>query len=437
MNTTSNGLLSFIQKSPTAFHAVSSLCSMFKENGYTELKENEKWEIEPDGKYFVTRNQSSFIAFKIPNSKKCPSFMITAAHSDSPAFKIKHNFESVCGAYKKLNTERYGGMLCSTWFDRPLSVAGRITTSKDGKITSTLVNMEDPLYIIPSVAIHMNRNANENASYNAAVDLQPIGASAKSDAALKALIAKKLNIDENDIVSSDLYIYPTEHGCVFGTDKEFICSPRIDDLQCVFAAAKALISSKNGEAVSMLFVSDNEEVGSSTKQGADSTFLNDTITAIHKLSESNTASLRQVLSSSFMVSADNAHAVHPNHPELSDPAHRPVINEGIVIKYNASQLYTTDAVSYAIFDSICKKADVRTQVFANRSDMRGGSTLGNISSTQVSINTVDIGLPQLAMHSCFETAGVKDTEYLISALKTFYSSALKMTSDGSYELIGE
>lgn len=437
MNTTQNELLSFIHSSPTAFHAVSSLCSMFKENGYTELKENEEWKIEPNGKYYITRNQSSFIAFKIPESKKCPSFMITAAHSDSPTFKVKHNFESVSGSYKKLNTERYGGMLCSTWFDRPLSVAGRVTTSKDGVITSTLVNMVDPLYIIPSVAIHMNRNANENASYNAAVDLQPIGASAKSDVTLKSIIAKKLNINEEDIVSSDLYIYPTERGCVFGTDSEFICSPRIDDLQCVFAGAKALIDSKNSEAVSMLYIADNEEVGSSTKQGADSTFLNDTITSILSKSENNSSSLRQVLSASFMVSADNAHAVHPNHPELSDPSHRPIINEGIVIKHNASQLYTTDAISYAIFDTICKKANVPTQVFANRSDMRGGSTLGNISSTQVSINTVDIGLPQLAMHSCFETAGVMDTDYLISALKVLYSSSLKMTNDGTYELIGE
>ncbi len=435
MNTVSKELLSFISASPTAFHAVKTVSEILKENGFTELNENGSWELISGGKYYLTRNRSSIIAFKVPTSKLPSSYMIAAAHSDSPSFKIKHNPESDSAGYLRINTEKYGGMLCATWLDRPLSCAGRVTILDNGKVTTKLVDLDRDLFMIPSVAIHMNRNANENATYNPAIDMQPICGSASSKGELMKLISKACGIKESDIASYDLYLYPRTAGTVWGVKDEYISSPRLDDLQCVFSALKGLIASEQGDSLPLLLVSDNEEVGSSTKQGADSTFLSDVLKRINRSLGGNEDDYVKAVASSFMVSADNAHAIHPNHPEYADKNNAPVINGGIVIKHNASQLYTTDAVSAAIFEALCKKAGVPTQHFANRSDIRGGSTLGNISGTQVSVNTVDIGLPQLSMHSSYETAGVKDTEYLIEAMKTLFSSSLKMTADGEYEII--
>jgi len=435
MNPTATELLSFIAASPSAFHTVKTVSELLTADGYTPLHEGDSPALLPGGKYFVTRNQSSLIAFRVPQSGKLTSFMIAAAHSDSPSFKIKHNAESDAAGYTRLNVERYGGMLCATWLDRPLSAAGRVTCLKDGKVTTRLVDLDRDLFLIPSVAIHMNRNANEGATYNAATDMQPILGTAAAKGHLRTLLAEACNIGETEIVGSDLYLYPRTEGRIWGVDNEFISSPRLDDLQCVFAALKGLLAATPRESTApVLFVSDNEEVGSSTKQGADSTFLADTLMALNEALGGTAADYRRAIASSFMVSADNAHAVHPNHPEYADPAHRPMINGGIVIKHNASQLYTTDAVSSAIFTALCCKADVPCQHFANRSDLRGGSTLGNISSTQVSLNTVDIGLPQLAMHSCYETAGVLDTDYLVKAMTALFSSALHIEADGAYRL---
>lgn len=435
MNTVSKELLSFISASPTAFHAVKTVSDILNENGFTELNENKAWELIPDGKYFLTRNRSSIIAFKVPACNLPSSYMIAAAHSDSPSFKIKHTPESDSAGYLRINTEKYGGMLCATWLDRPLSCAGRVTVLDNGKVTTKLVDLDRDLFMIPSVAIHMNRNANENATYNPAVDMQPICGSASSKGELIKLISEKCGAKESDIASYDLYLYPRTNGTVWGVKDEYISSPRLDDLQCVFAALKGLIASEQSDSLPLLFVTDNEEVGSSTKQGADSTFLSDTLKRINRTLGGNDDDYLKTVASSFMVSADNAHAIHPNHPEFSDKNNAPVMNGGIVIKHSASQTYTTDAVSAAIFEAICKRAGVPVQHFANRSDMRGGSTLGNISGTQVSINTVDIGLPQLSMHSSYETAGVNDTEYLVRAMKTTFSSSIKMACDGDYDLI--
>lgn len=435
MNDITSGLLSFIKKSPTAFHTVSSLCNMFEENGYTRLSESKPFDIKAGGKYYLTRNQSSFIAFKIPESGKAHSYMISATHSDSPSFKIKPNPESDTVGYTRINTEKYGGMLCATWLDRPLSCAGRITTCENGKVISKLIDLQRPLFIIPSLAIHMNRNANENASYNPATDMQPICGSNNVKGQFKKAVAECAGVSEEETISSELFLYPMTDGYVWGLDNEFVSSPRLDDLQCVYASAIALLNSDKSDSVSLMYVSDNEEVGSSTKQGADSTLLLDTLTSINEALGGTQSTLKNALTASFMVSADNAHAVHPNHPETSDTSHRPIMNGGIVIKHSASQTYTTDAVSSAIFTELCRRADAPVQHFTNRSDMRGGSTLGNISSTHVSINTVDIGLPQLSMHSSYETAGVKDTVYLINALKALFSSSIKTDSDGEYEII--
>ena len=433
-NTTSNQLLSFISASTCSFLAVKTASNLLDKSGYKKLGENDKWELVPGGRYYVTRNQSAIIAFNIPNECSALSFMISASHSDSPCFKVKHNPETDASGYTKINVEAYGGMLRSTWLDRPLSASGRVTCLEGSKVVSTVIDLKKPLFMIPSVAIHMNRSANENASYNLATDMQPITGTSLSKGSFMKLISESIGVNEGDVIDHELFLYPVDNGTVWGANDEFISSPRLDDLQCAYASLRALTEANNGSAVAVAYVADNEEVGSGTKQGADSTFLSDTLSRISACLGNDENGLRQALASSFMVSADNAHAVHPNHPEYADGGHRPVMNGGIVIKHAASQTYTTDAISSAIFTALCKKADVPLQHFVNRSDMRGGSTLGNISGTHVSINTVDIGLPQLAMHSCYETAGVKDTDYLISALKMLFTSSINMTSDGEYEV---
>lgn len=433
-NSTSNQLLSFIGNSTCSFLAVKTASEMLNESGYKKLGENEKWELVPGGRYYVTRNQSAIIAFNIPEITSYLSFMISASHSDSPCFKVKHNPETDASGYTKINVEAYGGMLRATWLDRPLSASGRVTYTDGSKVVSKLIDLKKPLFMIPSVAIHMNRNANENASYNLATDMQPITGTSLSKGSLMKLVAENAGVSEGDIISHELFLYPFDKGTIWGANDEFVSSPRLDDLQCAYASLRALTEANSGNAVAVAYVSDNEEVGSGTKQGADSTFLYDTLSRINACFGNDENGLRQALASSFMVSADNAHAVHPNHPEYADGGHRPVMNGGIVIKHAASQTYTTDAISSAIFTALCKKADVPLQHFVNRSDMRGGSTLGNISGTHVSINTVDIGLPQLAMHSSYETAGVLDTDYLISALKMLFTSSVNMTADGEYEI---
>ncbi len=433
-NSTSDQLLSFIRESTCSFLAVKTASELLTKNGYKKLGENEKWELTPGGRYYVTRNQSAIIAFNIPSDTSSLSFMISASHSDSPCFKVKHNPETDASGYTKINVEAYGGMLRATWLDRPLSASGRVTYLDGSKVVSKLIDLKKPLFMIPSVAIHMNRSANENASYNLATDMQPITGTSLCKGSFMRLVSESAGVNEGDIISHELFLYPVDNGTVWGANDEFVSSPRLDDLQCAYASLRALTETEASGAVAVAYVSDNEEVGSGTKQGADSTFLYDTLSRINACLGSDDNALKQALASSFMVSADNAHAVHPNHPEYADGSHRPVMNGGIVIKHAASQTYTTDAISSALFTALCKKADVPLQHFVNRSDMRGGSTLGNISGTHVSINTVDIGLPQLAMHSSYETAGVKDTDYLISALKMLFTSSINMTADGEYEV---
>ncbi len=417
-------LFDFIAHTPTAFHAVKNVSDALKAEGYTELCEAEDWNIKFGGKYFVTRNLSSVIAFRIPSA--APSgYMIVSTHGDSPSFKIKKNAESeAAGFYTRINTEKYGGMISASWLDRPLSCAGRVSYLDGDSVVSKIIDLKKPLFLIPSVAIHMNRNANENASYNPAVDMQPIAGSLAAKGKYEKLLAEACGCESSDILATDMLLYSLDEGKQWGVKDEFISAPRLDDLQCVFGALKGFISAKDTSACPVLSVFDNEEVGSETKQGAASTFLYDTLTRINEALGLKSSDYLKALSASFMVSADNAHAVHPNHPEYADVSHRPEMNKGIVIKHNANQRYTTDSVSAAIFSAICKKAGVPVQHYANRSDMVGGSTLGNISNTKVSLNTVDIGLPQLSMHSSYETAGALDIDYLIKAASEFFETEL-------------
>ena len=418
---TTEKLLDFIEKSPTAFQAVDEMQKRLTENGFEVLSEKEYWKLVPGGKYLVTRNNSALIAFCIPE-KESRVFHIMASHSDSPSFKIKENPEiKVDNSYVKLNVEKYGGMLMAPWFDRPLSVAGRVIIRRNGGLKEKLINIKRDLVMIPNLAIHMNREANNGVAYNPQKDLLPLFAAGNTDRTLLEIIAEQTGIKKEDIISHDLFLYTRMPGTVWGADREFVSSARLDDLQCAFASMEGLLRAQNHESIAVHCVMDNEEVGSGTKQGAASTFLKDTLLRINMGLGRTYEEYLMTLAGSFMVSADNAHALHPNYTDKTDPTNHPVLNKGIVIKFNANQKYCTDAVSAAIFKELCTKAGVPYQTFVNRSDIAGGSTLGNISNTQVPMNTVDIGLPQLAMHSPYETAGVKDTEYLVRAAEELFA----------------
>lgn len=417
-------LLRFIENSPTCFQAVAEVKKMLEAAGYCEWKEEKEWEVQPGGKYYVTRNDSSLIALHFPEKDGWKGFHMVASHSDSPSFKVKESPEiSVEGQYVKLNTEMYGGMIHSTWLDRALSVAGRIVVKGQEGLVSRNVNIDRDLLVIPNLAIHMNREVNKGMQYNPQTDLLPLFAGTRKDGedtGLLDLIAGEAGVEKADILGHDLFLYVREPGRIVGRDGEFVMSPRLDDLQCVYISAQAMTESRPQDYVNVCAVFDNEEVGSLTRQGADSTFLQDVLLRVAEETGISAAGYRQLIAGSFLVSADNAHAVHPNHPEKADPTNRPYINGGIVIKYHGNQKYTTDAVSGAKMKDICLKAGVPFQTFANRADAQSGSTLGNISNSHVSVSSVDIGFAQLAMHSAMETAGAYDTEYGIRALKEFY-----------------
>lgn len=391
----SKDMMSFIEKSPTAFHVTANFMDLLDDAGFVRLNERDRWHLILGGKYYVTRNDSSIIAFRMPAAEGFINYQIAAAHSDSPSFKVKENPELTPDKnYVSLNVEKYGGMLMAPWFDRPLSVAGRAIVREGAVLKPVLVNVDRDLCIIPNLAIHMNREANTGLNYNAQKDMIPLIGETESKGLFDSIIADAAQTDKESVISSDLFLYNRQAGTIWGADNEFISAPRLDDVMCAYSCMNALIDSdeSNQESVAVCAVFDNEEVGSSTKQGADSTFLSDVLMRIAACAGKDNEDYIRACAGSFMLSADNAHAVHPNYQEKADPTNRPHMNKGIVIKYNANQKYTTDAVSAAIFKEICTRAGVPTQEFANRSDIPGGSTLGNIANCHVSMNTVDIGL---------------------------------------------
>lgn len=417
----SEELLAFLNASPTCFHAVKNMQDRLLAEGFIPLKESEKWNLAPGGRYFVTRNSSALIAFSIPESG-IKSFRIMASHSDSPAFKIKENPEIASeNHYVQLNIEGYGGMIHSPWLDRPLSVAGRVIVKEQDRFVEKLVNIDRDLLMIPNLAIHMNRKINDDYKYNPQKDLLPIYGDFNAKGTFMKTIAEAAGVAESDILGHDLFLYNRQVGTVWGACEEFVSSGRLDDLQCAFASLQGFLQGKKEKYTAVHCVFDNEEVGSGTKQGAASTFLKDVLVRICEGLSMSPEEYLMAVADSFLVSADNAHAVHPAHTDKADPINRPYLNEGIVIKYNGNQKYCTDALSAAMFKDLCKQANVPFQSFANRSDMAGGSTLGNISTMQVSLNSVDIGLPQLSMHSPYETAGVKDTAYLIQVAAALFA----------------
>lgn len=424
-NTTSKNLLTFIKNSPSAFHSIASIKKILIREGFNQIEENEVFNITKGGKYFVTRNDSSIIAFKVGTTLDNFSFNMVASHSDSPSFKVKPNSINDTGKFLNVAVEGYGGMLCSTWFDRPLSIAGRVLIKNDDVIESKLINIDKNLLSIPSIPIHFNREANSGYNYNIAKDMQPTLALSIKDYSLKDLIATTLNENKENILSYDLYLYNRQEGYFWGLDDEFISSCKLDDLQCAYTTLLGFVKATNPHNISIYCCFDNEEIGSSTMQGANSNFLESTLKRISNSLGKNEEEFTVALANSFMVSADNAHSVHPTHSDLTDSLNYVLPNKGIVIKSNASQSYCSDALSIAIFKEICKNADVPTQDFTNRSDIRGGSTLGNISIRHVSIKSIDIGLAQFAMHSCNETSGAKDSDYMIKAIKEYYESNIK------------
>ena len=410
-----NELFDFIKSCPTQYQAASVTAEILIKNGFRELSEKDAF-LSDAGKFFIRRNGSSLIAFKL-NGNIAP-FMLSACHGDSPTFRIKENGVVQANGYTSLATEKYGGPLLASWFDRPLSLAGRITQKTDNGFKSVSVDLKEPVAVIPSVATHFDLNQ----GYDLKCDLLPIAKSSP-----KALVADMLNINEEDILTSELYLYPVFDGMEIG---DYIISPRLDDLGCAFASLMAFIDAKDESAIPVMCLFDNEEVGSTTKQGAASTFLFD---VLERISKHFNAELSSLLPESFLLSCDNGHAVHPNHPELSDKTHSVYLNKGVVIKHNANQKYTTDGISAALCKYILEKENIPYQEYFNRADLRGGSTLGNILNTQVSLNTADVGMPQLAMHSAIETAGARDLEYMHAFLKKFFES--RISTDGTnYEI---
>lgn len=403
--------LDFIKKSTTPYHAIAVLRDMLSEAGFTELCEGEDWELAEGGAYFTVRNGTSLIAFR---NRKGP-FVIAASHDDSPAFKVK---SAESGAYVRLNTEKYGGMIHYTWLDRPLGVAGRVLLKDGDGVRSVLVDIGKTV-VIPSVAIHMNRGVNESCKLDPARDLIPLASLAATKPDFLSLVASASGAAAKNILAHDLLLYAKDEPVYFGLENELVLAPRLDDLAAVYASAVAFVEANDAECCPVLAVFDNEEVGSSTKQGAASAFMSDVLLRV----AGGRVELVKRLAKGFMASIDNAHALHPNHPELADAKNAPVLGGGVVIKHNANQRYATDAVSEAIFRLVCARAGVPVMNYYNRPDMPGGSTLGSISNTVVPVKTVDIGLPQLAMHSSVETAARVDVDYMIKAITALFETS--------------
>jgi len=423
-------LLNFIEESPSSFHTVESIKILLVPQGFRELSLNDKWSLTPGGKYFVTRNNSALIAFTIGiGEPEQYGFRLIAAHTDSPTFRIKTLPEiSVEGHYLKLNVETYGGPILNTWLDRPLSLAGRIIQKGESPFSpqTKLFHSDRPLLVIPNLGIHINRKVNEGLELNKQKDMLPLLAQVTEDLHKEGILihylAESMNCLPEDIIDFDLFLYEAEKGCLVGLQQEFISSARLDDLAMIHAGTWALAKGKQSLPSQVLACFDHEECGSTSKQGAASPLLSHILERILLAQKKDREAFFQALEHSFLISADMAHALHPNASEKHDPINRPILNGGPVIKVSANQSYTTDAESAAIFSALCQSVDVPFQKFVNRSDERGGSTIGPISSTHLDIRSVDIGNPILAMHSVREMGGVKDHLAIANVFRAFYET---------------
>jgi len=421
-------LISFLNNSPCNFLAVKTIRGLLDNAGFTMLDQREKWNLVPGGKYYVVQNGSAIFPFIVGTKGIEQGFKIVSAHSDSPGFRIKPNPEMLTeGGVLKLNTEVYGGPILYTWFDRPLSICGRVILRSDNPLfpRTKLIKIDRPVLTIPHLAIHYNRAVNEGNPLSKQKDMLPVLAilkeQAEKDNYVLNLVANELGEKPEDILDFDLALYDTTPAMTVGVNNEFITSGRLDDLEMAHAAIVSLLGSENTSTTRIAAIFDNEETGSGTKQGADSPILTNILRRINEALGGNEESYARAIASSFMISADNAHALHPNYPEKQDPTNHPVLGGGPVIKINANCKYMTDADSAAVFHSICDRANVPCQYFVNHSDVAGGSTLGNKLTAQVPLRGVDMGAPQWAMHSCRETAAVIDHEYIVRAFTEFYN----------------
>lgn len=421
-------MLDFIYESPTQFNAVAVSAEMLEKNGFEKLNPKENWKLEVGKKYYTTKNSSALVAFKVNSDEvEKEGFRIIGSHTDSPGFRIKPNAEmESCGAYLKLNTEGYGGMILSTWLDRPLAMAGRVFLRGENpfKPVEKIVNINKPVCIIPNLAIHMNRSINDGYKYNKQTDMLPlvglINEQLEKDNYMVKLLASELNVEVEEIIDFDIFLYEYEKGCFTGANEEFISTGRLDNLSMYYSSVEALLDSDSKSGISIAVGFDNEEVGSATKQGADSNMLLNILERICISLGKDRQQFFEAIENSFIISSDLAHAVHPNVNGMADPTNRPVMGKGPVIKVHAGQAYTSDGYSISVYKEICRECGVEYQEFVNKSDQRGGSTIGPISSTHIDIPSVDIGAPILSMHSIRELGCSEDFYNTYKTFVKFY-----------------
>ena len=422
-------VIEFIDESPSTYHVVKNCSDILDENGFERIMPREKWEIKKGGRYFFKKSSSTIIAFTVgENFDVKKGFKIFGAHTDSPCFRIKPNPEIVTENVVRLNTEVYGGPILSTWFDRPLSIAGRvIVKGEDPFFPKTVkIKIDEPLLTIPNLAIHQNREVNNGVKIDKQNDILPvislINKNFEKKGYLERVILEKTGIKKEDIIDFDLYLYATEKGCLLGANEEFMSSPKLDNLASVYTGIIGLVEAEeNQDRINIFVAFDNEEIGSATKQGADSNYLLNTLERISLALGLDRSDFLQMLENSFILSADAAHAAHPAHLGKTDPTNRGKINEGISIKISAKQKYTSDGYSIAVIRQLIEGTEIRIQPFVNESNELGGSTIGPISSTHLDIDGVDLGVPMFAMHSVRELCGIFDVFYLKELAKEFFS----------------
>lgn len=425
MENLNKDLLDFLNHSHSEFNAINNIKKVLLINGFIELKEEELFSLKRGNNYFLVRNDSAIVAFKVPNGLSDYHFLISASHSDSPALKLKMCNDVISNNYHKLAVEVYGGLIRSTWLDKPLSVAGRIIIKEDDRLVSKIIDIDKDLLVIPNLCIHFSRKINEGIEYNPQIDLMPIvGNDSKYENSIKEAIKRELKIEEKAIISYDLYLYNREPATIGGLDDEFIMSGKIDNLENAFLTLEGFLESEIKGYIGVYCVFNNEEVGSNTISGADSDLLTSTLERINYSLKMSDEEYKVALRKSFILSVDNGHAVHPNHSEVSDPNNLVYLNKGLIIKLNSNMAYTSDAYSASLIKVLCENNKIPYQYFYNKSDVKGGSTLGAISLSHLSIASCDIGLPQLAMHSNYEVAGSKDTQAMFDLIRVFYSSNL-------------
>ncbi len=426
-------IISLLNQSYSPFHVVSNIEKELLSHGFLARKENRNYDIQPGNSYYVKRNDTSIIAFTVPKkfTKDNLRFLLSATHNDSPTFKIKPNPIVRKDNLMLLNTEPYGGGIYATWLDKPLSIAGRVFTEEKDGIHSHLLVIDEDLLEIPNVCIHMNHTVNSANTVNPAVDTLPIFGTDEENFSFNDYLLEKLGLDreESKVLSHDLFLYNREKAAKVGYHQEFLASGRLDDLSAAYTVLLGFLSSEENDAIKVYASFDNEEVGSLTRQGANSTFLKETLKRIVIALGGEKDDFEKAVASSFMISVDNAHANHPNHPEYTDKTTNVQLNKGIVIKYNANQSYTSDALSSSLIKAIMNKYGIPYQEYTNRSDLRGGSTLGNLSNSEVSLITVDIGIAQLAMHSSYELLGVEDLSHMISFASHYFSSPIRIEEE--------